>query len=202
MQRRAHTVCFYSYIPGTGCSDSLCRSVVVTGTTPCHITAVWTSQTGPADSVTFAAADTNSSAHHVWNLGDGTIVSGSTQVSHHYAHDGAYPVCLYVYIPGTNCSDSLCQTVNAVLGVGNVAEAWPQIVVMPNPFSRYTLIKVEGNTEPYELIVYDALGKVLRREAANDNAFIFERGHLAAGIYVYEVQLHGQTVGKGKLVAE
>ena len=77
----------------------------------CNITASWSDYSLGGDSMRFYAHDTNSTAHHVWVWGDGTSSSGTTATNHHYAQSGTYHVCFYVYIPNTNCADSLCQTV-------------------------------------------------------------------------------------------
>jgi PKD repeat protein len=176
--------------------------VTVTGPTPCTITAAWTYQVSHGDSFSFTASDTNSAAHHIWNLGDGTLISSSTQVNHVYGSSGSYAVCFYVYIPGTNCSDSSCQTVNVLLGINELSQSLPNITIMPNPFSQYTVIKVDGAVQAYEMNVYDVVGKVIRHESSSTNTFNTERGNLASGIYIYEVTLQGTTIGKGKMIAE
>jgi PKD repeat protein len=195
-------VCFYAYIPGTACSDSLCRDVTVTDSVICHITAAWTSTNIGGDSVSFSASDTNSLAHHSWSFGDGATVSGTTQTIHAYAAPGSYAVCFYTYIPGADCSDSLCQAINVALGINDIAAAMPNITVMPNPFGQYTMIKVDGAIEPYELNIYDMVGKAVRHETSVANTFGIERGALAPGMYTYEVLLKSTAVGKGKIVAE
>ncbi len=195
-----YTVCFYTYILNTNCYDSLCRSVTVPSA--CTITAAWTSGNLGGDSVSFAATDTNSAAHHIWNFGDGAIVSGTTHTHHTYGSPGAYNVCFYVYIPNTTCFDSLCQTINVVLGINNINAQMPSITVQPNPFSQYTLIKVDGQTEAYELNVYDLMGKLIRHQISALNMFTLERENLVSGMYMYEVTLKGAPIGKGKIIAE
>ena len=64
------------------------------------------------------------------------------------------------------------------------------------------MIKVDGAISPYQLNVYDLIGKVVRHELSEANIFNLDRGDLASGIYMYEVVLNGITIGKGKIVAE
>ena len=60
-----------------------------------------------------------------------------------------------------------------------------------------------GHTkQPYELNVYDVLGKLVKHVAADANVFEVQRDKLASGMYMYEVLLNGMPVGKGKLIAE
>ena len=278
-----YTVCFYSYVPGTSCYDTVCQSVTVTGSTPCTANPSWNYTVVGYDSVRFIAVDTNSAATYLWTFGDGTSASGTKDTLHHYPVRGNYNVCFYVTIPGncadtfcqtisagapcnitaawtystynfgdsisciaadtnsaaqrlwtmngneivygkqlelsflaggpydiclhvsipnTNCADSLCQTVNIIAGLGSISGPIPTITVMPNPFSQYTMIKVDGAIAPYQLNVYDLIGKVVRHESSEANIFNLDRGDLASGIYMYEVVLHGITIGKGKIVAE
>lgn len=106
-QPGTYHVCLYAYIPGTTCLDSFCSTVIISG--GCHITSAWT-YTASNDSLQVVSADTNTAAHHIWTFGDGTYSSGIS-ATHVYASPGTYHVCSYVYIPGTNCTDSTCNTV-------------------------------------------------------------------------------------------
>ncbi len=98
-------------VTGTnGCTAAACYTV----TAVCNVSAAWTSTNLANDSVHFISADVNTSHHHNWNFGDGTTASGDFFPTHHYAHDGTYHVCLYVYTTQAGCIDSLCQNVTVV----------------------------------------------------------------------------------------
>ena len=119
-------VCLYVYIPGSSCTDSLCQNITIAPTVNCGtLTANWTYTTSQ-NTVNFVAADTNTTAHHIWNFGDGNSAYGTTTTSHVYPNYGVYHVCLYVYIPGTNCIDSLCQniTIGTSNNCGNITSAF------------------------------------------------------------------------------
>lgn len=107
-QPGTYHVCLYTYISGSTCRDSFCNNITIAS--GCHITSLWTYTSGGNDSVHFAGTDTNSAAHHIWTFGDGTYSSGFDN-THVYAQPGTYHVCYYVYIPGTTCSDSTCNTI-------------------------------------------------------------------------------------------
>ena len=197
--RGDYTVCFYVNIPGTACSDSLCQLVAVGA--PCNLSAAWTYHIYSGDSLSCVAADTNSAVDHIWTMNGNTIIN-ATSMNLLFQAGGTYYVCLNVSISGTNCIDSLCQSVTIYVGIDELSASRPAITVTPNPFNQYTSIKVDGDVDAYEMNVYDVVGKLMRHEAANANTFNFERGNLASGMYLYEVQLKGKTVGKGKLIAE
>ncbi|CAM6004751.1 unnamed protein product [Sphagnum balticum] len=118
-QPGTYHVCFYVYIPGTTCSDSFCQNVTIVSSSPCHVSAAWSTYALGGDSARFYGPDTNSAAHHIWVWGDGRYTSGATVTNHSYSLPGTYHVCYYVYIPGTDCTDSLCD--NVTVGTGGAA---------------------------------------------------------------------------------
>ena len=197
-QPGTYEVCVHAYIPGTPCSDSLCISVTFGDS--CAVTAAWTSISHPNDSVQFYALDPDTTAHHYWTFGDGGSASGS-YATHTYAQSGTYNVCLYVYIPGTTCSDSLCQNVNSILGVTDIG-SYPTITLSPNPFSQYAVMNISGPASVYEVHIYDMTGRMIRIDHSANNSIMIERGGLSSGIYLYEVQAGDMIIGKGKMSVE
>lgn len=99
------------------CTASSCDTVVITGANPCNgLTAKWTYTASPNGSVHFVPSDSaGGDTHHIWSFGDNT---SSTDVSptHTYTTSGTYHVCLYVYITGQTCVDSLCQDIQVNAG--------------------------------------------------------------------------------------
>ena len=105
-----YTVCLYVFLGGTNCTDTLCQSVTVSSGNPCDgLSAAWTFTTA-GDSLYVNAIDLSDSIQYTWNFGDGTTGSGPS-TNHLYDSSGTYVVCLYVYLTGTNCHDTLCQVV-------------------------------------------------------------------------------------------
>jgi hypothetical protein len=192
-------ICLHVFIPGTPCADSVCVDVNIGAT--CAVTAAWTSITRANDSIQFYALDPDTTAHHAWNFGDGTTASGS-YAAHTFPTAGTYRVCLYVYIPGTTCSDSLCQNVSSVLGVNDIGATYPAISLRPNPFSQYTIMNIEGPSSTYEVHIYDMLGQLVRTDKGVNNSILIERGTLSSGIYTYAVMAGDMMIGKGKMSIE
>jgi hypothetical protein len=166
----------------------------------CAVTAAWTSITRAGDSIQFYAADPDTGAHHIWSFGDGATASGS-YAAHTFATAGIYHVCLYVYIPGTTCSDSLCQDVNSALGIAGIS-SYPSITLAPNPFSQYAVLNIDGPASAYEVHIYDMVGQLVRTDRGNNNAITISRGSLTSGIYIYEVVANNMIIGKGKMSIE
>lgn len=121
-----HSICLYLYNTTTFC-DSFCRTVTIASTTNCGtLTASWNYTVLGHDSVLFEALDTISTAHHIFNFGDGTYSTAGTRVVHVYSAAGTYHVCFYAYLPGTSCTDSLCQnvTIPASNNCGTLTANW------------------------------------------------------------------------------
>ncbi|MBS1596112.1 MAG: PKD domain-containing protein [Bacteroidetes bacterium] len=128
-------VCLYAY-SNTNCRDSFCNTITISG--GCHITSAWT-YAAYGDSVHFTGLDSNTLAHRYWAFGDGTSGSGH-DVSHVYHAPGVYTVCSYIYIPGSACMDSMCNTV-VVTGNCAVAAAMNYINVAHDTVAFYSLFQ-------------------------------------------------------------
>ncbi|MDB5281042.1 MAG: hypothetical protein JWO06_117, partial [Bacteroidota bacterium] len=99
-------------------------------------------------------------------------------------------------------SNTTLNTIDYKLSVNDIAAGKATITLQPNPFTQYTVIKIEGAEAPYDMVIYDVVGNVIRKEVAGDNTFTIQRGTLAAGMYMYEVSQKGKVIGKGKMIAQ
>lgn len=71
----------------------------------------------------------------------------------------------------------------------------------PNPFSEQTTLEVEGgNYQELELTIYDIAGRNVLQYMSTDNKIQIQRGNLAKGVYIYQLQADGEPVGTGKLI--
>ena len=197
-QPGTYHVCVRAYISGTPCTDSMCIDVTVGNS--CAVTAAWASLTRINDSIQFYALDPDTNAHHIWTFGDGASASGS-YAAHTFPTGGTYHVCLYVYIPNTTCSDSLCKDVSTVLGIGELS-TYPTINLSPNPFNQYAIMNIDGPASVYDVQIYDMIGQLVRTERATNNSIMIARGNLTSGMYLYTVLANGVMIGKGKMTVE
>ncbi len=94
-----------------GCLSYHCDSITVVGTPCVGLSSAWTYTTLQNGNIQFRSTDTSSAVHRYWTFGDDSTNVGSIDPIHAYAHAGTYTVCLYDYIPGTNCFDSTCTTI-------------------------------------------------------------------------------------------
>ncbi len=76
--------------------------------------------------------------------------------------------------------------------------------VFPNPFGEFTTFKIENlPAEKTDFLLYDNLGRLVRKEVVLDGAeFQFYRKELAAGLYFYDFRQAGVSIANGRMVAE
>lgn len=76
--------------------------------------------------------------------------------------------------------------------------------VYPNPIESTATIAVIGQAyAKLELMVYDALGRVIRVEKGTQtNQLTLERERLPQGVYFYQLQGDGELLGTGKVVIQ
>lgn len=133
-----------------------------------------------------------------------------------------YKRFLRVYFDSTNanqvCIDSVIGVMNSkneatkfskgpCLPLGTVTAASfgkvrPALKVVPNPFSRQTLISFPNDEGlPYRLTIRDTQGKIVfQKDQIRQSEFRFESGNLSAGMYLFE--LKGKETMQGKLLVE
>ncbi|MFN8285828.1 MAG: DNRLRE domain-containing protein [Chitinophagales bacterium] len=126
------------------------------------------------------------SAKPVQGLPDGTAVNNTAAIYFDY-NDAVI-------------TNTTLNTIDYHIGINELQNVL--ITLQPNPFKQFTTIKVDGDSRPMELLVYDVLGNVVRRAASVNNTFVIERADLAAGMYLYELKTKGRTIGQGKMIAE
>jgi PKD repeat protein len=146
--------------------------------------------------VSFSNASTGATSY-LWDFGNG-ITSSFANPSHTYANFGTYTVCLIASAGG--CGDTLCQTVDVLVGVtpSQVASA----SLFPNPFSgssnlQFTLKAASDVT----VEAFDLSGKRLARLLegalpAGDHTLPIRTGEggLPNGVYLIKLTVNGETM--------
>ena len=105
------------------------------------------------------------------------------------------------YNAGVSTNRTL-NTIDYSLSVNQISADNVTITLQPNPFNQYTTVKVDGSEGPYQLNVYDMLGRQVKNQNATGNVFNIDRGSMAAGLYMYEIVKAGTVIGKGKMIAQ
>lgn len=109
--------------------------------------------------------------------------------------------------PTSNKADEYGSTVSNYdeenIGVIEPASG-KSISIFPNPFKEKTRIEFSNpDNRDWQLIITDLAGKVVRSENyITGSEFELERGNLPAGIYLIELRLSGESICRGKLVAQ
>lgn len=77
-----------------------------------------------------------------------------------------------------------------------------KLKVFPNPFNDVTNLEISGLNEQIEkqFILFDALGRTVRKQNFAENSLQIERGELSEGFYPYLILMKGKTISSGKLI--
>ncbi|MBL7923339.1 MAG: PKD domain-containing protein [Bacteroidia bacterium] len=100
----------------TGCVDTVCQQITITGGANCQ--AYFSASSLAGNAVSFLNLSSGSPGYFYWTFGDGTT---STQMNptHTYAASGYYVACLTIIDSTQGCSDTWCDTVYAGNSAGN-----------------------------------------------------------------------------------
>ncbi|RMG31619.1 MAG: PKD domain-containing protein, partial [Bacteroidetes bacterium] len=107
----SYEVCLQVINPVTGCTDVVCKVIVVGGG---DCTAFFEAFPSAIDNFTyiFEARDTRDGLIYTWDFGDGhTIEGGGPRERHTYQDPGIYIACLKVEDTLNNCRDQYCQEI-------------------------------------------------------------------------------------------
>ncbi len=77
------------------------------------------------------------------------------------------------------------------------------IKAYPNPMSQSARIEIESVLVDEGVFeVYDALGRLVKRQEFNGNRFDFQRGNLQSGLYFYTIYSKQSRIATGKLTVQ
>ncbi|MBL0310177.1 MAG: T9SS type A sorting domain-containing protein [Bacteroidetes bacterium] len=94
------------------CSASVCINITI-NPNPCgNLDAAWTQTYTSTGCLSFKPITTATNLKHLWTFGDGTSSTNFDPV-HCYAASGLFNVCHIVSIPGANCADTVCRSIQA-----------------------------------------------------------------------------------------
>ncbi|HHG86395.1 MAG TPA: PKD domain-containing protein [Bacteroidetes bacterium] len=98
-------------------------------------------------SATVIDASTSSGAINSWSwdMGDGTVLTSGSTVSHTYASAGTYLVCLTINTVDS-CSSSFCDSV--VVGSSQGGPCQASFIHYPDTTGQYTIIGINTSTGP------------------------------------------------------
>ncbi len=218
-----YTVCLQVAGPG-GCYDSVCKSVVITGTSAsCLALFNIADDTTNADPNAFTVYNLSygSALSYSWTFGDGGT-STLQHPTHVYPGLGPYQICLVVN-NGSGCVQTYCDSIMSVDSLGRsnslsftvVDGAAPGVTtgiseqqtkagisVYPNPFTDNATFVIQSDklNEVYSFELMDVLGKKVRSVyGISQKQFTISKENLQSGIYFYKICNAQGTVGIGKV---
>ncbi|MGL5889908.1 MAG: PKD domain-containing protein [Bacteroidia bacterium] len=103
-------VCLTVFDSLSGCQDSFCDSVLVTGTSvQCAALFTWFQTSAGTIAFTNTSLPTTAGYTFSWSFGD-SQTSSSVSPSHTYSNPGSYIVCLTMF-NSSNCQSTYCDTI-------------------------------------------------------------------------------------------
>ena len=131
----------------------------------------------------------------------GTVIRNSAAVYFDYVAPQYPEVVRHV----VGCSDFFAT--GCLLTDNTNLEYFPgvEIITYPNPFRLSTTVEVHGTAvagKKLEFLLYDAFGKLVRREEFPSQSLQFERRNLPSALYFYEVRAAGRPVQTGRLFVQ
>ncbi|UTW60904.1 PKD domain-containing protein [bacterium SCSIO 12741] len=103
-----YMVCLTVVDTVNNCSDSICKSVTVAGSSGSNCSANF-SYSASGTTATFSNSSSNN-VYNTWYFGDGSS-SMATNPTYTYSSAGTYTVCLIIQDSLQNCTDSICKSV-------------------------------------------------------------------------------------------
>lgn len=149
---------------------------------------------------------TGTSLTYTWDFGDGTTATGLNNLTHTYAGNGPYTLCLSVD-DGAGCMDTFCDTISVDstgviskmasgftvhVGSGNLGTdeiETPSLTVYPSPASDVLFIQLDvelSNNMNYSLT--DLNGRTIIREQLKESTVQIDVSTLSAGTYIVKVE--------------
>jgi PKD repeat protein len=107
-----------------------------------------------------------------------------------FPSSGAYSVCFKALNLATNCSDSVCQTLNVSVGLDKINKK-SDIKVYPNPAKDF--LSIDNVKEKVNLQIFNTIGQLVKEETLTANTKLNIK-ELQTGIYF--VSLKSNTTAK------
>jgi len=96
----------------------------------------------------------------------------------------------------------LLEDPRLALGIKPVLTASLDWTVAPNPFNGSTTIQLNGITGNVNYVLFDLIGKEIRRFQSSDQVVTLEKGDLKKGMYLLKVYSGDKLFGEKKLIVE
>jgi Zn-dependent metalloprotease len=135
-------------------------------------------------------------------LPSGGIYSGTGVVGNTFnpsVGSGSYPI-KYTYTDNNGCKDSTQLNLYVVDCTGlNELNSTSFIAVYPNPTSHTCFIE-NKQAKTISIVVYDALGKIVKQIATSETLYKLEVLELSNGIYTLQINEREKNIARYKLI--
>lgn len=205
---------------GQVCTDHYCRVIGIRNTMffQCHARFVYRQVPGAVNTLAFFSRNWGGNNSYSWDFGDGSTSTDQNPV-HMYADTGFYQVCMIVFNPNANCSDTVCRMVyvsnhpmNAALNDHSTEQLKytqqnlvdGKVVIYPNPLSQHARLIIPETDSPISFRLFDTNGRVVLELSRLENG-VYELpvSDFPKGIYFYQAtDESGKRVNSGKVIVQ
>ncbi len=149
--------------------------------------------------LTFTDESTNNPTSWSWDFGDSNTSTEQNPV-HTYTTPNLYNICLTA--ANNVGADTVCMEIDLMFTSVSNAFAHLDLEVYPNPTSTLIQFKLEGISEPLELVIRNAMGQNIY-QSAFEKSQIVNVMNWSSGIYWYQLKTkEGTSVANGKVVVQ
>jgi hypothetical protein len=97
-------------------------------------------------------------------------------------------------------TNTTVNTLTSPLFVNQIKNDVGQIRVYPNPFDQSTTLLINGANQTREYVLYDLVGRDMRRFVSSENTITINRESLSAGMYLLKVYSGNVLMGEERLI--
>ena len=175
--------------------DTTCQTIVV-GFRPI---AAFSFADDMMGTLTFTDESTNNPTMWLWDFGDGNTSDLQNPV-HVYAAPNLYNICLTA--SNSVGADTACMEIDLMFTSVSSVFAHLDLEVYPNPANAFVQFRLDGFSEPVELIIRNAIGQtVYQNELYNVRSV--NVNNWSGGIYLYQLKTKGGAlVTNGKVMVQ
>jgi len=182
-----YTICLKLTDTCKKCDTTICQSVTVNC---CTANAKFRIDSVSKKGIVYVTNLSTGGFSFAWSWGDSTYSKDKNPGSHGYKWSGSKKICLTAYDSLAKCSTIFCITTQVVVGRSqnaNYTGTKPNgLNIFPNPANQLVNLSWIGNSSS-TLVLRNAVGAEIMREAVSGNHFTLKTGALKEGTYIVEV---------------
>ncbi len=136
----------------------------------------------------------------LWAIIDTTVANNFEDLT--IAPLTTYHYLVYAYNADGNSNSSNAVSITTSNSIEKNNKQKTSVDIFPNPFNTFARLKINSESEinQAEFILFDILGKVVKKVKINAAEVMIDRNEINNGLYFYQLIYMGETLDTGKLI--